>query len=216
MPTVAPKRGTKAYLVYKYKEDARTPPYWTKFTNQKKLKDWNLAVKSGASTHMENVDQNTFQSIATALKSTLGAAHIVSIQRVENAELFLKYTDECQRLFRKAIVEGEFVPLHKVKDSNGPAKTMQHLDSTMLNHTHPEINEYYFFHGTSPQKVGVISGQGLDNRLAYSGGLLGTGVYGAEDALKSSGYTGKNKCKTLYNIFSMIIMIYHTFSLISI
>lgn len=148
-------------------------------------------MKSGASSHMENVDQNTFQSIEAAFKSTLGIAQIVSIHRIENVELFLKYTDECQRLFRKAIVEGDFVPLENVTGSSGPAKTMQYLDSTMLKHTHPEINEYYFFHGTKPQSVAVISGQGLDNRLAYTGGLLGTGVYGAEDALKSNGYTGK-------------------------
>lgn len=139
---------------------------------------------------MEKVDQNTHQCIEAAFKSSMGNAQIVSIHRIENVELFLKYTDECQRLFRKAIVEGELLPLHKVSGSTGPAKTMQHLDQIMQDHTHPEINEYYFFHGTKPQNVPVITGQGLDNRLAYAG-LLGTGVYGAEDAVKSNGYTGK-------------------------
>lgn len=187
VPTAPPQRGTKAYLEWKYREDARTPPYWSKFTSKKKLKDWNLQVQSGAA-HMEKVDQKTHQCIEAAFRSSMGNAQIVSIHRIENVELFLKYSDECQRLFRKAIVEGELLPLHKVSGSN--AKTMQHLDQTMQFHTHPEINEYYFFHGTKPENVPVITGQGLDNRLAYAG-LLGTGVYGAEDAVKSNGYTGK-------------------------
>ncbi|XP_061184934.1 uncharacterized protein LOC133192948 [Saccostrea echinata] len=198
-PKVIPQRGTKNYLIWKYQEEGCTPSYWTKFTNKKKLKEWNLAVKSGAS-HLENVDQNTFQSIEKAFKSTLSNAQIVSIQRIENVELFLKYSDECQRLFRKAIAEGEFVPLDKVSGSRGPVKTMGHLDTAMTKHTHHEINEYYFFHGTKPDYVAVITGQGLDNRLAYTGGLLGTGVYGAEDSAKSDGYTGAdiNGCRPMF------------------
>lgn len=189
-PKVAPQRGTKAYLEWKYKEETRPPPYWSKFTSKKKLKDWNLAVKGGAA-HMEAVDQTTHQSIETAFKHSMGGSQIVSIHRIENVELFLKYSEECQRLFRKAIVEGAFVDLSRGKGSSGPAKTMQHLHQGMHSHTYPEINEYYFFHGTKPGYVSVITGQGLDNRLANAG-LLGTGVYGAEDAAKSSGYTGKS------------------------
>lgn len=189
-PKVAPQRGTKAYLEWKYKEETRPPPYWSKFTSKKKLKDWNLAVKGGAA-HMEAVDQTTHQSIETAFKHSMGGSQIVSIHRIENVELFLKYSEECQRLFRKAIVEGAFVDLSRGKGSSGPAKTMQHLHQDMHSHTYPEINEYYFFHGTKPGYVSVITGQGLDNRLAGPG-LLGTGVYGAEDAAKSSGYTGKS------------------------
>lgn len=189
-PKVAPQRGTKAYLEWKYKEETRPPPYWSKFTSKKKLKDWNLAVKGGAA-HMEAVDQTTHQSIETAFKHSMGGSQIVSIHRIENVELFLKYSEECQRLFRKAIVEGAFVDLSRGKGSSGPAKTMQHLHQDMHSHTYPEINEYYFFHGTKPGYVSVITGQGLDNRLANAG-LLGTGVYGAEDAAKSSRYTGNS------------------------
>lgn len=196
VPKVPPQRGTKAYLEWKYREDARTPPYWSKFTNKITLKDWNLQVKSGAA-HLESVDQSTYRSIKAAFKSSMGQSKIVSIQRIENVVLFLKYSDECQRLFRKAVVEGDFVPLQKVRNSTGTAKTMQHLDQTMHDHTHPEINEYYFFHGTKPHCVSVITGQGLDNRLAGPG-LLGTGVYGAEDAAKSSSYTGE--CKETFKL----------------
>lgn len=160
------------------------------------MKDWNLQVKSGAA-HLESVDQSTYRSIRAAFKSSMGQSKIVSIQRIENVVLFLKYSDECQRLFRKAVVEGDFVPLQKVRNSTGTAKTMQHLDQTMHDNTHPEINEYYFFHGTKPHCVSVITGQGLDNRLAGPG-LLGTGVYGAEDAAKSSSYTGE--CKETFKL----------------
>ncbi|XP_062602530.1 protein mono-ADP-ribosyltransferase PARP15-like isoform X2 [Saccostrea cucullata] len=193
-----PQRGTKAYLDYKYREALRSPPYWTKYTSDKKLKGWNLQVKAGKF-HLENIDQVTHGSIENALKKTLGNAQIVSIQRLENVELFLKYGEECQRLFRKASVEGNFTSLDKIPQSHGPVKAMRSLDHSMTKHTHSEINEYYFFHATKSHYVDVICSQGLDSRLAASG-RLGAGVYGAEVASKSHQYAGCDS-KNRYPMF---------------
>lgn len=66
------------------------------------------------------------------------------------------------------------------------------IDPSMTQHTYPEINEYYFFHGTDAQHVNAICSQGLDSRLAGSG-RLGSGVYGAEEAVKSAGYARKSQ-----------------------
>ncbi|XP_061184931.1 uncharacterized protein LOC133192944 [Saccostrea echinata] len=186
-----PPRGTKAWLAWKYREDMRTPKYWTKYTNTKKLKDWNLDVRTNVHS-LETVDQLTFNSIGATLKSTLGTVRIVSIKRIENVSLYQKYGDECQRLFRKASVEGNFVPLEKMKNSTGSVKVMKTLDPSLTRHTYPEINDYYFFHATKAQLVDVICSQGLDSRLANNG-LLGSGVYGAEVAVKSHAYSGPNQ-----------------------
>lgn len=185
-----PLRGSQDWFSWKYREELRTPKYWTKYTYRNTLKDWNLDVRTHFHS-LQPVDQVVSNSIAAALKSTMGMKTIKSIQRVENVDLFQKYAEECQRLFRKAYVEGNFVPLDKIKSSQGPVKVMKRLDPSMTQHTYPEINEYYFFHGTNAQHVDAICSQGLDSRLANSG-RLGSGVYGAEVASKSAGYVGPN------------------------
>lgn len=102
----------------------------------------------------------------------------------------MKYSDECQRLFRKVTVEGTFIPPDNIPQSWGPVKVMGYLGQQVTNHTHSEINENYFFHATKPRFVNVICGQGLDSRLANEKGKLGSGIYGAEEANKSHHYAG--------------------------
>lgn len=191
-----PLRGSQDWFSWKYREELRTPKYWTKYTSRNTLKDWNLDVRTHFHS-LQPVDQVVSNSIATAFKSTMSSLMMAtptvkSIQRVENVDLFQKYAEECQRLFRKAYVEGNFVPLDKIKSSLGPVKVMKRLDPSMTQHTYPEINEYYFFHGTDAQHVNAICSQGLDSRLAGSG-RLGSGVYGAEEAVKSAGYARKSQ-----------------------
>lgn len=193
LPSVraVPPRGTLAYLQYKCTESQRPPPYWTKITPKKSLKDWNLQEKSG-NYYFLTPDQQTYNCIENAFQNTIGHtnAQVVSIQRIENASLFMKYGDECQRLFRKVTVEGTFKSPDEIPQSNGPVKVMTFLNKQVTKHTHSEINEYYFFHATKPDLVNVICGQGLDSRLANTRGRLGTGVYGAEEANKSHQYAG--------------------------
>lgn len=191
-----PPRGTQDWLSWKYREELRTPKYWTKYTSRNTLKDWNLDVRTHFHS-LQPVDQVVSNSIAAAFKSTMSSSTIKSIQRVENVDLFQKYAEECQRLFRKAYVEGNFVPLDKIKSSQGPVKVMKKLDPSMTQYTYPEINEYYFFHGTNAQHVDAICSQGLDSRLANPG-RVGSGVYGAEVASKSAGYVRKRQFSYIF------------------
>ena len=187
--TSVPSRGTRQYIQYKCGETIRSPPNWTKFTSKKTLKEWIQAVNSGK-IYFENVDKKTQASIEKAFGNTLGNAQIVNMQRIENADLFLKYGEERQRLFRKVNSEGQFNPPERIQSSLGPVKVMGYLHPSMTNHTESEINEYYFFHATKPELVEIICKQGLDPRVANVNGRLGTGVYGAEDACKSHTYAG--------------------------
>lgn len=81
---------------------------------------------------------------------------VKSIQRVENVDLFQKYVEECQRLFWKVYVEGNFVLLDKIKFLLGFVKVMKRLDFLMIQYIYLEINEYYFFYGMDVQYVNVI------------------------------------------------------------
>ena len=100
----------------------------------------------------------------------------------------MKYSVESQRLFRKVYAETFFHHLSKV--TSRTATSTDRLDKSLQDHLYGEINEFYVFHGTKADVVNVILNQGLDSRLA-SGGLLGQGVYGAEDSGKSHGYASK-------------------------
>ena len=51
----------------------------------------------------------------------------------------------------------------------------------------PQINEYFFFHGTKHDSVMKIVSQNLDFRIGSSG-LYGQGAYLAESASKSHQY----------------------------
>ena len=188
-----PKRGTRDFLGYKYKEDECTPRYWTHFKNDKTIKEINTTYK-GEPCKVVTMDSTsaTYQSIATAFTNTHRGSSIVSIERIENILLFEIYIQECQRTFRKAFINQTCTPLKDVPQSKGVASSMIHLHKFMTNNLYGEINELYLFHGTKINTVDVILQQGLDNRLASSG-LLGTGVYAADLASKSHRYTGKSK-----------------------
>ncbi|CAG2202843.1 PARP10_14_15 [Mytilus edulis] len=55
-PLPTPKRGTRAYLAHKYREEPRTPSYWTHFLNTKTIKEWNTTQK-GNPYKVSSVDQ---------------------------------------------------------------------------------------------------------------------------------------------------------------
>jgi hypothetical protein len=121
-------------------------------------------------------------------------ATVRSIDRVENISLFEQYAHECQRSFRKAFANGASIPLANTKGSRGAPYSMRHIDSEMKTHLHPEINEVFLFHGTKRTLVDVITQQGFDDRLSkmnFGTLRLGNGIYSAEEAHVSHGYTGE-------------------------
>lgn len=206
-----PARGTKEFLEFKYREDLKTPSYWTEFHSGKSIKDWNTRRK-GPPFKFVDVDQKTCNYIVGIFKATWGgntgpvtpafglhgfslqpsgSGHVIKVQRIENIYLFERYQQECQRLFRKAATEGGIQPVEKTKGSSGAVVTTKQMDKSLTSHLYPEINEHYFFHGTKVNRVDVIVSQGLDCRLAMSG-RVGCGVYGAERSSKSAAYVDQN------------------------
>ena len=177
-----------------YEKEPRPPSYWTHFTSAQTLKQWNIHTKSGLS-KVTDIDQSTHKAIADIFCSTFTRGlrpTITNIQRIENTDLFMKYCAENQRLFRKVYVEGELNHLSQMPMSSGPVVSTDKLDQNFQQYLHGEINEFYVFHATKADVVGVIPEQGLDARLANAG-RLGRGVYGAEISAKSHGYASKLK-----------------------
>ena len=195
-----PQKGTRAYFKWKYREDPRPPKYWSHFKSSKTIKEWNTTAK-GSSCKREQPDAKIVQSITNAFINTMDKhkATVRSIERVENISLFEQYAHECQYSFRKASVNGASIPLANTKGSRGAPDSMGYIDSEMKKHLHPEINEVFLFHGTKRSLVDVITQQGFDDRLAkmnFGHLRLGNGIYSAEEAFVSHGYTDQNgNCK---------------------
>lgn len=190
-----PQKGTRAYFTWKYNEDPRPPMYWSHFKSSKTIKEWNITAK-GNICKRENPDATIVKSITNAFINTMGQqkATVKSIERLENISLFEQYANECQRSFRKASVNGASIPLAKTTGSRGGADSMKYIDREMQKHLHPEINEVFLFHGTKRNLVDVITQQGFDDRLAkmnFGRLRLGNGIYSAEEAHVSHGYTGE-------------------------
>ncbi|XP_060082622.1 protein mono-ADP-ribosyltransferase PARP15-like [Ylistrum balloti] len=185
-----PPRNSKAYLKYKYMETPRPPPYWTKYSHSKTVKEWTMDAKSTPT--LVAVDAQTLKTIENAFKKTgMASRTVVKIERLENIKLFDNYLHMSQLLFRQAYVEQSFKDLQNVTGSRGQVVTSKHLDQSMRTYLNDEINEVYLFHGTKSPFVNTITHQGLDNRLASSG-RVGNGVYAAEVASKSSQYIDRN------------------------
>ncbi|KAK3099435.1 hypothetical protein FSP39_004314 [Pinctada imbricata] len=179
-----------------YMQEARPPSTWSQFTNKRTIRDWSINLSSSLSPMQEvQPDPATVQSIQNAFLSTMGSKpQIFSITRIENIDLFQKYMDECQRLFKKAYANKKsFNPIHSLANSTKKNVVLEkYLHKGMTSQLYPEINEHYFFHGTNASVVPVIKSQGLDSRLAASG-RVGAGVYGAEVASKSAQYVGPDQ-----------------------
>ncbi|KAL5012887.1 hypothetical protein ScPMuIL_011438 [Solemya velum] len=188
------RRGTKGYYQAQYKKEPCPPPYWTHFNDGKKIKDWNTQSSIKKSVILP-VDQKTYNAIAKLFKDawTGGSApKIKQIQRVENLPLFERYSYERQRVFRKVADRKDlkFKSPESIPGGGKPILTSSKIDPHLSKDLYAEINEHYLFHGTKHHCVSAITGQGMDFRLAAIGNF-GTGVYGAEDSIKSHSYTGE-------------------------
>jgi hypothetical protein len=109
----------------------------------------------------------------------------LQVERIENSELFKKYT-ECRRNFCKNLRDGVKFP--SVKDSdNGLDVETSAVDTSALDWWDregqlkhcplPQINEVLLFHGTKPDVYEAIVRDGFDCRLnkkehVWNGGLL--------------------------------------------
>ncbi|CAD5123384.1 DgyrCDS11740 [Dimorphilus gyrociliatus] len=109
---------------------------------------------------------------------------ILGIERSENPRLYQAYSTEHKK-FCESLSSDKFPMLS--------TKTSKHCPVELSSLLAPEINEFYFFHGTNSASKDKILHQGFDFRLGEVG-YYGKGAYFAEDPKKSDGYTfGRGK-----------------------
>ena len=111
---------------------------------------------------------------------------VTKVQRVENPIAYIEYQNKLKRLISHGLVD-TMKPPTGINEKDVHTAT---LNLDLDKHCVREVNEYLFFHGTSPSVVSAVVGQGMDQRLANNG-YFGKGIYLAEMAAKSHQYTGR-------------------------
>ncbi|KAK3577719.1 hypothetical protein CHS0354_002932 [Potamilus streckersoni] len=210
------KRPSSDFWMSKTFEQPETPEYWS--MGNKVIKDLisKFAVTlSGKKSKLVDVDTATFQEIVKLVDDTwqgqfvgqgndaVNLRHsrikVLKVTMVENLDLFDLYFKKRQEIFKSLwkSKQESFPQLEKVKGcrDQGYIKTSR-VGKCLKRDIYPEINEYYFFHGTKVDKIDAICENGLDCRLGSEKAMLGTGVYGAESSTKADQYTDAKQART--------------------
>jgi hypothetical protein len=119
--------------------------------------------------------------------TTHSSMRVVSDSRVENHTLWRRYAMQCRGHLRPA-------------DSAVQDDTWQHLPGELEKSLDRGRNKCFLFHGPKPELAAVISAQGFEERVANDHGLLGAGVYFAENSSKSDDYVQPDE-KGYCNLF---------------
>ncbi|XP_070176785.1 uncharacterized protein [Littorina saxatilis] len=122
---------------------------------------------------------------------------IVQVCRLENPELWEKYSERKEKLLRrlKKSPRRRLAGLEEIAGNSGPVMTSSTIvsGSVLRREVSSEINEHYLFHGTKDECLVAIERDGLDGRFSKERPLLGRGVYAAESPTKSDQYTDPSK-----------------------
>ncbi|XP_060082609.1 protein mono-ADP-ribosyltransferase PARP14-like [Ylistrum balloti] len=198
-------RGTRTFCLDMYEQSLRPPSYWSHFTSSKPVKKWKLSPPDGELHCLVPVSQEEWKAVVDLVEHTWEANKIghgrdavglygftslkvTNVQRLENIDLFEKYGNARATLFHKAGTVGVFDHAEDISGSKGAIKTANLTDPTLKRDTFPEVNEFYFFHGTKPDILESIMKQGLDFRMSGEKAMFGQGMYLAESSTKADQY----------------------------
>ena len=219
------RRETKEFVKIMVEEEPEVPSYWSNYKSDTTLKSILTSVKHTVTgKNYEKVELlptcSAFRTIVAMINSTFDPTkrghgqdavglgqfgytqlRVLKIQRVENLELYDKFTSTRQKIFLKLHKSEEvrFPKLQNLPGCTGPIQTSQYLNSSLDKDLHTEINEVLLFHGTKNENVGTICSSGLDHRLGSGKAMFGPGIYGAECSTKADQYAG-----TIYNIIKQL------------
>lgn len=207
-----PQVNTRQYFKALHDMTAVTPSYWTEYTSDRYLKDWNLSV-SPKDYKLVKLQQNSSAYSAVeklALKTwhTQYVGHgqdavglnqlnyknmkITKIERMESPHLFEGYWNYREKILLRASQKGQFKSLGQISQAKkGEVWTSKIADKCLQVEIYPGINEHYLFHGTQEDNIENIFTQGLDGRIANNP-FFGQGIYCAESSTKSDQYAGKS------------------------
>ena len=118
---------------------------------------------------------------------------ITKIQRVENLTLYERYSAHRKRTIITTHQKGkkQCKAVENLPGSTGPVMTQSLTECPVLQHElFPQVNEHFFFHGTSKDVIDAICNNGLDFRVGSQNAMYGAGIYGAESSTKADQYVG--------------------------
>ena len=146
------------------------PWYW-------RLSDLHI---SEGTTHNEEQSAYVTEMGTKLLQKTLPSVQVRRTVRVEDDNLWKRYAA------RRAAVRKKKVPPF----DGDPPETLALLDYSAKKTLDRSVNEAWFFHGTSEDAARSIGTS--DFRLPGHAGLFGKGLYFADEAIKSNGYSQQN------------------------
>jgi hypothetical protein len=173
----------------------RAPTYWT---NQELTgKAAKLLWTEGSEAMYAMLRRTVKHSCCSGRDGTfeIGALQSVRVWWVENPLLWRQYCNKATEMesrieMRGARCSSVSPPIaEQLVDSDLPSR-LQHKS---LNNS---LNEAFLWHGSSKAKIDNIVEEGFDERLSNLRGMLGGGLYFAEDSCKSGQYSEKSIAST--------------------
>lgn len=173
-------------------EGMTCPAYWS---NQNLDQDFDTreVVPQRVKKKIQDLLDETFKNKATRDRQKgsrmPSKLHLVKAQRIEDRRMFLDY-EKAKRDIRQNR-KSACTPAQTL--GNGavrPVKTMSAVEGFFESRMDADINEFYIWHGTSPQGALGISENGFRISMAGSnaGTMFGQGAYFAECCSKSDEY----------------------------
>ena len=195
--------------------DPEIPSYWKNWKSGSPIRIALTAIKTLAKDFVtESLDENdpVYRAIINLIKKTWDGSkvgqgkdakgletlnysniRVTKIRRVENLQLFDKYLNRRKHIFigTHKRQKSSCTPIAQLPGSSGSALT-EELQRCRVYEDElcSEVNEHFFFHGTTPDIVDVICDGGLDSRLGSHQAMYGAGIYGAESPTKADQYAG--------------------------
>lgn len=115
---------------------------------------------------------------------------LLKSHRVENSKMWTRYLKAKARIIAKRPEGVQGVNLLDGNPDSGNVRTSEVLGASFMEHLDSSVNEFYLWHGTTPEGAIGISSDGF--RLAFAGSHAGTffgqGCYFAECSSKSDEY----------------------------
>lgn len=209
-------RETKEFVRIMVEDEPEVPSYWKHYKPDTTLKSLLTSIKQTfTQKNYEKVEldpnSQTFASIITMINSTFDPTkvgkgqdavgldgmnysqlRVLKIQRIENLELYAKFTSARQLLYFR-LMKSEEVRFPKIQDlpnCSGKIETTKFVNSSLDKDLHSEVNEVLLFHGTKKDNIGTICSSGLDQKLGSGRAMFGPGIYGAEYSTKADQYAG--------------------------
>eukprot|EP00397_Hematodinium_sp_SG-2012_P001695 GEMP01001700.1.p1 GENE.GEMP01001700.1~~GEMP01001700.1.p1 ORF type:complete len:1312 (+),score=317.68 GEMP01001700.1:407-3937(+) len=151
---------------------------------------------------VQSLFNETYQRIITRDRTGgLSRRYLVQrIQAVQNVETWKDYLNRCDQIRDQCRQDSpSSAPISDAQWQSWSGNIMalrkheQILEMFTLPALDPSINEFFFFHGTTPEAADKIAQCHFDMSYASKSGLFGAGIYFAESCSKSDEYVKPNK-----------------------